>query len=114
METNLIARICHEANRAICEANRDYSQVDWNDAEDWQKDSAIRGVQFVLDSPDVTVEDLHNNWCRDKVRDGWEYGEVKDAVRKTHPCLVAYQKLPTEQQLKDKVFRGIVNLLKGI
>ena len=30
-----IARACHEANRAICEAAGDFSQKPWAEAEDW-------------------------------------------------------------------------------
>lgn len=114
MKTEFIARVCHEANRSICDQNHDFSQVAWEQAQEWQRQSAIQGVQYVLDNPDSSSEDLHNEWCKAKTLDGWVYGEVKDVVRKTHPCLVAYQKLPQDQQSKDVVFRGIVNLLKDI
>lgn len=114
MKTALIARVCHEANRSICEASGDFTQKAWIDSEFWQQQSAISGVQYVLDNPDTSAEDLHNEWCKAKTLDGWVYGDVKDAVRKTHPCLVAYQKLSQDQQSKDVVFRGIVNLLKDI
>lgn len=114
MKTDLIASVCHDANRAVCQSAGDFSQLPWALAEAWQAESAIKGVQFVLDNPDSTAEDLHNAWCRDKVADGWVYGEEKNVDRKTHPCLVAYQKLPKVQQDKDKVFRTIVTLLKDI
>ena len=39
----------------------------------------------------------------DKVRDGWVYGEVKDGVKKTHPCLVPYNQLSVEQRSKDSL-----------
>jgi hypothetical protein len=35
-----VARVCHEANRAYCQTLGDNSQPAWDDAPEWQKDSA--------------------------------------------------------------------------
>jgi hypothetical protein len=48
----------------------------------------------------------------DKIKDGWVYGETKDAEKKTHPCLVPFHELPEFQQKKDKLFCAIVDALK--
>ena len=103
-----IARVCHEANRALCETHEDGSQVPWDEAADWQRDSAIKGVQFALDSPDAGDTAQHDAWCADKLADGWSYGASKDPEAKTHPCLVPFDQLPPEQQAKDRLFRAIV------
>lgn len=105
----LVAKICHQANKAICESNGDLSQKDWEDAEDWQRDSAISGVQHALDNPNSTPEDVHIEWMNHKKAEGWIYGEVKDADAKTHPCLVPYAELPEHQKLKDAVFQSIID-----
>lgn len=102
------AQICHEANRALCLAFGDDSQVPWDEAPEWQRLSAVKGVRFVLANPDAGPEANHNNWMRDKLDDGWTWGEVKDSTVKTHPCLVPFVELPPEQQAKDHVFRAIV------
>jgi hypothetical protein len=39
------------------------------------------------------------------------YGEVKDAVAKTHPCMVPYDDLPEFQRKKDALFLAIVRVL---
>lgn len=106
-----IASVCHEANRVLCERNGDFSQVYWFAAPEWQKQSAISGVEFGLANPDVTPEQQHQHWMDDKIADGWVYGEVKNVVEKTHPCLVPYDELPEFQKRKDIVFRAIVDLL---
>lgn len=103
-----IARLCHEANKAICETFGDMSQLSWDLAEQWQRDSAIKGVQFTIDNMNATPEDQHNAWMADKIVDGWCFGAEKDATKKTHPCIVAYDQLPPEQRVKDHVFRAIV------
>lgn len=103
-----VARICHEANRGYCEAMGDNSQVPWEEAEQWQRDSAINGVQFHSVTPNSTPEDSHNNWLQEKVDGGWVYGEIKDATLKTHPCMLPYADLPVEQRAKDYIFVAIV------
>lgn len=113
MKKKEIARVAHEANRVICDFFGDHSQVSWKSAPDWQKESAILGVKAVAKNPKITPKDLHEKWMETKVKDGWVYGDVKDPVAKTHPCMVAYSELPREQQLKDAMFSAIVkNLLK--
>lgn len=107
-----IAIICHQANKAWCEAQDDYSQKDWHEAEDWQRTSAIKGVEFALKNPDAPDSAQHDAWMQDKISQGWVYGEVKDAIAKTHPCITNFQNLPEFQQKKDKLFRAIVNALK--
>lgn len=111
-KTLQIAIICHEANKVWCEANGDQSQKHWKDAEQWQRDSAIKGVQFALDNPDAPDSAQHDAWMKDKIENGWVFGVVKDTENKTHPCLVPFESLPLVQQKKDKLFRAIVNALK--
>lgn len=106
-----IAEVCHEANRAICEAIGDDSQLPWDKAAGWQRESARKGVLFTLKNPDLTPADQHNAWMRDKAAEGWKYGPVKDAEEKTHPCMVPYEELPAEQKVKDHVFRAIVKAM---
>lgn len=107
-----IAKICHEANKYWCEANGDYSQKHWEDAEQWQKESAINGVIFKLNNPNAGDDAQHNAWMNDKIKDGWVYDEVKDVNKKTHPCIVPFNKLPEFQRKKDSLFCAIVEALK--
>ncbi|MES2779928.1 MAG: RyR domain-containing protein [Bacteroidota bacterium] len=100
-----VARACHEANKSYCESIGDTSQVSWDDAQDWQKESAIAGVKFLFENPETTPEGQHAAWSKDKIADGWSYGEVKDAEAKTHPCLVPYDQLPEAQREKDVIFQ---------
>jgi uncharacterized protein RhaS with RHS repeats len=111
MTVEQIARICHEANASLCNSIGDHSQTSWDEAPDWQRESAIKGVQFHVANPDASASASHDSWLREKVETGWVYGEVKDANAKTHPCIVPFEQLPPEQQAKDHLFRGIVHAL---
>lgn len=42
------ARAAHEANRAYCLALGDTSQPAWDDAPEWQRTSAMKGVEGAL------------------------------------------------------------------
>lgn len=114
MKRELIAQVAHEVNRAYCASLGDTSQPAWEDAPEWQKASALVGVDMHLANPDATPEQSHESWLAQKAADGWTFGEVKDAEAKTHPCFKPYAELPAEQKAKDYLFRGVVHALKAI
>jgi hypothetical protein len=106
-----IAKVCHEANRAYCATLGDLSQVPWDMAPEWQRQSAIKGVEFNLAHPDAPPSASHDSWLEEKRATGWKYGPVKDPEKKEHPCFVPYEDLPLEQRRKDALFKAIVGAL---
>lgn len=111
MKVEDIAKVCHNVNKAYCESNGDMSQPLWEDAPDWQRESAIQGVNFHLEN-DVTPEMSHENWLKGKVEQGWVYGKTKDPELKTHPCIMRYDELPKYQRTKDLLFKSVVDSFK--
>lgn len=111
-EIVLAARAAHEVNLVYCAALGDNSQVPWAEAPEWQRISAIKGVQGVIAGN--TPEQSHESWLREKRETGWKYGPVKDAEKKEHPCFVPYAELPPGQRYKDTLFvttvRGVLGL----
>ena len=106
-----VARLAHEINRAYCETLGDMSQVPWDEAPGWQKESSIQGVLAHLENPAMTPEMSHASWMGVKVREGWVYGPKKDPEKKEHPCIVPYHVLPEEQQVKDHLFTALVRTM---
>lgn len=102
------ARIAHAVNRAYCAATGDYSQVAWEDAPEWQKESAIAGVRFLAETPEATPADTHNSWVELKLANGWRHGPVKDESAKLHPCIAPYEDLPITQRTKDHIYLAVV------
>lgn len=108
MNLEQIAAVAHDANRRLQIIQGDAAvSPEWPDAPQWQQDSAVEGVQAAING--ATPRELHESWCAFKVADGWVHGASKDAEAKTHPCLVDYDELPSEQRLKDALFAAIVH-----
>lgn len=115
MKIEQIAQIAHEANRAYCHIIGDSSQVSWEAAPEWQRQSVIKGVEFHLDSLNMGITPStsasHESWLNEKRADrgGWKWGPVKDPEKMEHPCFLPYEQLPIEQRMKDYIFAGIVH-----
>lgn len=109
------ARVAHEVNRAYCAALGDHSQLPWDQAPQWQKDSAIAGIQLhwkaLVQGREPRPEESHESWLAHKVADGWKYGPEKKPEIKEHPCMVPYAQLPKEQQAKDALFIAVARSL---
>lgn len=108
-----IAQVAHEINKAFCSSIGDNSQPSWEDAPEWQKSSAINGVQFHIDNPNASPSASHESWLKQKTDEGWKYGPIKNAETKEHPCFVSYDELPIEQKSKDYLFKQVIHSLKS-
>lgn len=100
LQSRLVLAI-HEANKEIQQQTGEYTPQ----LNNHLTKSILDSVYFVLDNPNCTPEQQHNNWVHFKRADGWKYGPEKDFERKEHPCLLPYNELPEIQQRKDSVFR---------
>lgn len=106
-----VAAVCHAVNRAYCQSQGDHSQPTWDNAPDWMRESAIKGVHYLVEHPDAGPSAQHDAWLEAKRADGWIYGPVKDPENKQHPCMVPYDDLPAAQKAKDYLFQAVVRSL---
>jgi hypothetical protein len=44
----------------------------------------------------------HERWMRDRIADGWSYGETRDDARKIHPSLRSYDEISEAEREKDR------------
>lgn len=112
MTAEEIARVCHEANRALTFLVADVPvQPLWDEVDADMKQSAIKGVQTVIDKPEITAEKLHMAWCEERWQQGWQWGPTKSVEAKLHPALRPWNELPEGTRKKDAVFRAIIKAL---
>lgn len=107
----LIAKACHEINRAYCASIGDHSHLPWESTPENIKASARNGVLNIFINPSMQPGDTHQSWLEFKRQDGWTYGPEKDLEKKTHPCMVPYDELSQVDKTKDYLFLATVKQL---
>uniref|UniRef100_T1E1N4 Putative ryanodine receptor n=1 Tax=Cupiennius salei TaxID=6928 RepID=T1E1N4_CUPSA len=56
---------------------------------------------YVENVRDKLAENIHEVWAMNKIAAGWSYGEIRDDVRKKHPCLTSFDRLPMAEKRYD-------------
>lgn len=56
----------------------------------------------ILELTERIAENAHEVWAQGRIAEGWTYGEIKDSVLKTTPCLVPYSELPESEKDYDR------------
>ncbi len=51
---------------------------------------------------EMMARNVHEVWAKNRISEGWSYGEVRDDVNKKHPCLVAYDELSEIEKEYDR------------
>lgn len=51
---------------------------------------------------ELLARNAHENWARQRISEGWQYGEQRDDGKKEHPCLVPYEQLPESEKVYDR------------
>lgn len=51
---------------------------------------------------ELLARNAHEVWARNRVQEGWTWGEVRDDAKKTTPCLVPYEDLPESEKVYDR------------
>jgi ryanodine receptor 2 len=51
---------------------------------------------------ELIAKNVHDVWAKQRIEEGWTYGEIKDSIKKTTPCLVPYEELAEEEKEYDR------------
>lgn len=109
-----VARICHSANRKLCETLGDFSHDRWEQSPEWYQAKVLSCVRAHLRDPMMTPKESHESWMDHMQVDGWAYGPEFDRDKKTHPCLIPFEELTLEDQRKDYLFCNIIEALRPL
>lgn len=66
------------------------------DTSDIVLDDEILGLSEAL------AKNTHEVWSKNRIKDGWTYGERRDDEKRHHPCLIPYDSLPEEEKEYDR------------
>lgn len=70
---------------------------------------------FTPDEIDRLTHHEQERWYQHHATTGWSYGAVRDDVRKQHPRLVTWDRLPKAEQDKDReVVEGLPAILAAV
>lgn len=51
---------------------------------------------------ELIAKNTHEVWSKNRIKDGWVYGESRDDEKKQHPCLIPYEELPEAEKEYDR------------
>ena len=69
-------------------------------------------INAIMRDSTRTAEELHNLWLQIKVSMGWKYGPVYNLGKLEHPCIISFDRLPTEEKLKDEIWLFLTELFR--
>lgn len=75
------------------------------------KTATLEAVHWNTSGETSTPASRHRQWVNEKKQAGWKFGRKKDARRKTHPLMVAYNQLPEVERRKDALVSAVIESL---
>jgi hypothetical protein len=119
LDLEYIARVCHEAQRALALAFGDERLEPWELESQGKRQTVMQGVHFAVaamkDATEKTLlqfaQEQHDSWFKEYEKRGWVQGPYYSHEQKTHPNMVPFELLSERQKAKDMLFRSIVMAL---
>ncbi len=74
--------------------------------------SPIHLPDSIMKLVESLAKNVHATWAKGRMQEGWTYGPERDDTRKTHPCLISYEKLPEPEKEYDR--NSVRETLKAI
>lgn len=64
--------------------------------------SAVQVSEELMQLGEYLAKNTHEVWAQQRMAEGWTYGSMRDADRKTHPDLIPYEELPEGEKVYDR------------
>lgn len=56
----------------------------------------------ILALSEFLAKNTHDIWAKERISQGWTYGDVRNDEKKEHPCLIPYEALPDSEKIYDR------------
>jgi hypothetical protein len=114
-KNEFMAKVAFNTMQVVRKYNNETDIETWDLLNEKRKIQVMKTVEAVLKNPEITACDMHDEWEKAKLDDGWTYAPVTDRKNKKHACLVDFELLNDYQKMKDDIFIEIVkNIHKNI
>ena len=64
--------------------------------------SGIELPETLMPLAEKIAENVHDEWAKTRIEQGWTWGRRKNDALQEHPCLVPYNELPEEERVYDR------------
>ena len=64
--------------------------------------SSISLSEDILDLTEFLAKNIHENWAKQRLAEGWKFGMKSDDAKKEHPNLIPYEDLPESEKEYDR------------
>jgi len=106
-----IGKVAFNVLQIVRKYNNEDQIENWNDLNQERKNQVLKTVEAVFNNPKITAYDMHDEWEKAKLDNGWKYAPVTDRSKKLHSCLVPFEALNIFQKMKDDIFIETVKQL---
>ena len=110
MNTEQIAQIVHTAVNTFRLTIGEEDLGTWENLDEDRKQLTRNAVTRTVEYPNISPEDQHEIWAKEKREQGWTYGAEKCPKNLTHPSLIPYEQLSENEKIKDKL---VTNTIKA-
>lgn len=64
--------------------------------------SDVKLPEDLMDLVEQMAKNVHEEWAKNRMEQGWTWGPARDDEHKYHPCLVEYEQLPEIEKEYDR------------
>lgn len=105
---NRCAILMHETYRTYQRKKGATEVPTWSDLPKEEQEETRESVRILVSDPDMTGENFHALWVKNRIDRGWAYGPVYNAENKTHPLMCPYEEVSPTARSRGDVFLAMV------
>jgi len=103
-----ISKLAHNAMADNCLQNYNINIPLWDELPEDNRFVVVNLTAYIYAHPDITDKELHDNWVKDRLNDGWRYGIKLDNDKKENPNIVEYENIPLHFRISSNIFRNVI------